>query len=100
VIVERRRKVPKSRTRLRSSGNLKYPEIQSHVTQLKAQQYQVLRSFLGRRQAMDESHRRQIARTLVRQLMEHWKIHPRFDISNEVFLEEVVMLYEQMKRTV
>ncbi len=100
VIVERRRKVPESRTRLRPSVNLKYPEIQSHVTQLKAQQYQVLRSFLERREAMDEAHRRQIARVLVRQLMEHWKTRPRFEVSNEVFLEEVVMLYEQTKRTV
>jgi uncharacterized RDD family membrane protein YckC len=100
VIVERRGKVPNSRTGLRPSANLKYPEIQSHVTQLKAQHYQVLRSFLERREAMDETHRRQLARMLVRQLMEHWKIRPRFDVSNEVFLEEIVMLYEQTKRTV
>jgi uncharacterized RDD family membrane protein YckC len=100
VIVERRRKVPKGRTHLRPSANLKYPEIQSHVTQLKAQQYQVLRSFLERREAMDETHRRQIAQMLVRQLTEHWKIRPQFDVSNELFLEEVVVLYEQTKRTV
>jgi uncharacterized RDD family membrane protein YckC len=100
VIVERRRKVPRSRTRLRSSANLRYPEIQSHATQLKVQQYQVLRSFLERREAMDETHRRELARVLVRQLTEHGKIPVRSDIPDEVFLEEMVTIYEQTKRTV
>jgi uncharacterized RDD family membrane protein YckC len=100
VIVERKRTLPNTGIGLRPTANLKHPEIQSHVTELKAQQYQVLKTFLARREAMDATHRRQIARTLVRQLMEHWKIPPRFDVSDEVFLEEVVMLYEQTKRTV
>lgn len=98
VIIEQKQGVPKKRTRLHSSETLKYREIEPHVSQLKSQQYQILRSFLDRREAMDETHRRQLARLLARQLMEHWGMSRGVEVAYELFLEETVALYEERKR--
>jgi len=98
VIVERRRPVPRSRTQLRPAGGLKFPEIEMHISQLTAEQYQVLKSFLDRREFLDETHRRQLARLCAGQILEEWKLSGNSKFSDELFLEEIIMLYEQRKR--
>jgi uncharacterized RDD family membrane protein YckC len=100
VIVERRRGAPRQRTREIPVEGLKYPEVEFHISRLRPDQYQVLRSFLDRREEMDSTHRRQIARLLVRQLRAQWEMSLRQQVSEEIFLEEVVMVYEQKIRAI
>lgn len=100
VIVERRRNVPMDRTRLRSTSKLNLPELELHLSTLEPKQYQIIRSFLQRRQAMDESHRRELARILARRLMKKWSMSSRPDISDESFLEEIVGMYERSRKAI
>ena len=100
VIVERRRNVPMDRTRLRSTAKLKLPDIELHLSTLEPDQYQLLRSFLQRREQMEQSHRRQLARLLAQRLMKRWGIKPRPNITNESFLEEVVVAYERSRKAI
>ena len=100
VIVERRRKVPMDGTRLRSLAKVNLPELELHISSLQPKQYQIIRSFLQRREAMDNSHRRELARTLVQRLMKKWPIPARPDISDEDFLEEIVGLYERSRKAI
>ncbi len=98
VIVEGRRPVPIGSPRLRSAGRGSSMEIELHIGRLTGAQYQVLKSFLERKESLDLSHRRQLARTLVGHLSEQWKMSPSSTLSDEDFLEEIVMLYERRKR--
>lgn len=100
VIIERRRRVPKDRTRLRSGTEREKADLDLHISQLAPKQYQILRSFLQRREEMDREHRRQLARLLARRLMERWKMRPEIDTLPEVFLERVVARYEEKKRAI
>ena len=100
VIIERRENVPETRTLLRSADTSRCPEIESCVSLLKPAQYQIIHSFLERRQGMDPTHRHEIARMLVLQFIEGWGISWRMGISNESFLEELASLYEQRKRAI
>jgi uncharacterized RDD family membrane protein YckC len=100
VIVERRRNVPMDRTRLRSTAKLSLPDIELHLSTLDPEQYQLLRSFLQRREQMDQSHRRKLASLLAQRLMERWGIKPSPHITNESFLEEVVGAYERTKKAI
>jgi len=100
VIVERRRSVPSRRAERPPPARFRYPEVEAHVYRLRQEQYQVLRSFLDRREGMDSSHRREVARTLVRHLMAQWNMSLRQRVEEEPFLEEVVQLYEQKKRAI
>ena len=98
VIVERRRPVPRSRTRLRPPNDLKFPEIELHINRLTVEQYRVLKSFLDRKEFLDEGHRMQLARLLAGQILKQWKMSAGSSFSEERFVEEIVMLYEQRKR--
>jgi len=101
VIVERRNQVPMDRKRLRSTSKLGLPELELHISSLQPKQYQIIRSFLQRRQAMDDSHRRELARTLVQRLIKQWSIPPfRHDIPDESFLEEIVGMYERSRKAI
>ncbi|MCG6916571.1 MAG: RDD family protein [Deltaproteobacteria bacterium] len=100
VIVERRRNVPMDRTRLRTTSKLNLPELDVHLSTLEPKQYQVIRSFLQRRQVMNRAHRSELARLLARRLMKRWGISPSADISDETFLEEVVGIYERSRRAI
>jgi uncharacterized RDD family membrane protein YckC len=100
VIVERRRNVPVDRTRLRSTSKLNLPELELHVSTLEPKQYQVIRSFLQRRQAMDATHRRELASLLTSRLMKRWGISPSGDIPDESLLEEIVGIYERTRKAV
>jgi len=77
VIVERRRVTPRPWTERPSSEGLKYPEMEAHVVRLRQDEYQVLVSFLDRREGMDPGHRREIARMLFRRLLAEWEMSIR-----------------------
>jgi uncharacterized RDD family membrane protein YckC len=100
VIAERRRNVPRDRTRLRRNDTLKSVEVESHISRLEPEQYQILRSFLQRRDTMDKASRNDLAGILSRRIMERWGIGSRPNISHESFLEQVVALYEERKRAI
>jgi uncharacterized RDD family membrane protein YckC len=100
VVVEEKRKVFQGKNRPRDTKSLIHPEIENYLTLVDPSQYQVLKSFLQRREEMDEGHRHELARLLARQLLEKWKIPARLKGSYEVFLEEVVTLYEERKRAI
>ena len=100
VIVERRRDVPMDKTRLRSTSKLNLPELELHVSTLAPKQYQVIRSFLQRREAMEGTHRRDLARLLTHRLMKRWGISPRVPLNDESFLEEIVGIYERTRKAI
>jgi uncharacterized RDD family membrane protein YckC len=100
VIVERRRNVPMNKTCLPSTFQLNLPELEIHISTLEPKQYQVIRSFLQRREAMGASHRREVARLLTRRLMQRWGISLSGDIPDEPFLEEIVRIYERTRKAI
>ena len=100
VIVERRRNVPMEKTRLRSTSELNLPGLELHVATLEPKQYQIIRSFLQRREAMDGTHRRELARLLASRLMKKWGISPKVHLTDESFLEEIVGMYERTRKTI
>jgi uncharacterized RDD family membrane protein YckC len=98
VIVERSRGVPKERTPRQHTDTGQRGDIETYISTLEPKQYQVLRSFLERRDEMDQDHRQQLARLLVQRLLERWEISVKLDISYESFLEKVVESYERIRR--
>jgi uncharacterized RDD family membrane protein YckC len=100
VVVERRHNVPKDRTRLRHERVEIGSDIEPLISTLEPKQYQILRSFLQRRQEMDRSHRQELARVLAHRLLERWGISPKLKASYEAFLEEVVGAYERSRRAI
>jgi uncharacterized RDD family membrane protein YckC len=100
VIVERRRDVPMDKTRLRSTSKLNLPDLELHISTLEPKQYQIIRSFLQRREAMQGTHRRELARLLARRLMKRWGISPRVHLTDESFLEEIVGIYERTRKAI
>lgn len=100
VIVERRRKAPKARARLGSEKGVEDADLDIHIARLEPKQYQILRSFLLRREEMDREHRRHLAKLLARRLMDRWKISSKKEFSPEAFLERVVTRYEEKKRAI
>ena len=100
VIVERRQKVPTGRMRLPRGAELKLPDMELHLSALEPKQYQLLRSFLHRRDELNERDRRQLARLLAHRLKERWGVFPNPDIPDESFLEEVVSVYERSKKAI
>lgn len=100
VIVERRHKLPMDKARLRSTSKLNLPDLDLHISALEPKQYQLIRTFLQRREAMEESHRRELARLLARRLMKRWGISPAADLADEAFLEEIVGVYERSRRAI
>lgn len=100
VIIERRRKVPMDRNRLRTTFKFLLPDIELHLSTLEPEQYQLLRSFLQRREEMDKANRHQLGRDLAHRLMERWGLPLKKDVSCESFLEEVVGAYERRKRAI
>ncbi|MCX5879487.1 MAG: RDD family protein, partial [Deltaproteobacteria bacterium] len=100
VIVERKQSVPKDRKELLAPGVLTHPEIEWYVSRLKPAQYQVLRSFLERREQMEQGHRHELARLLSHQLFKQMSKSTRRSISYESFIEEIVALYEKRRRAI
>jgi uncharacterized RDD family membrane protein YckC len=100
VIVERRRGGPRQAPRPSQEERLKHPETELCVSRLGAEQYRILRSFIDRRDEMDPPHRRQLARLLVKQVLEQGEVSPRTRAPDESFLEEIVTVYEQMRRAI
>ena len=100
VIVERRVNVPMDRTRLRSSTELNLLDLEVHLSALEPKQYQLIRSFLQRRHEMDEQHRSELSRLLVRRLMKRLGISHRPDIPDETLLEEIVGVYESTRKAI
>jgi uncharacterized RDD family membrane protein YckC len=100
VVVEEKRRAFRGRSRSRDTKTLAHPEIENYLTLVEPSQYRVLKSFLQRRGEMDESHRHELARLLAHQLLEKWKMPARLIGSYEVFLEEVVALYEERRRAI
>ena len=100
VIVERRRNVPMDKSRLRSTSKLNLPDVELHVSTLEPKQYQVIRSFLQRREAMNPTHRRELARLLTRRLIKKWRISSTIHIPDESFLEEIVGIYERTRKAI
>jgi uncharacterized RDD family membrane protein YckC len=98
VIVERGRGIPKERVAHQQTDVEKREDIEAYISTLEAKQYQVLRSFLERREEMDQDHRQQLARLLVQRLMDQWEISKKLDIAYESFLEKVVEAYERIRR--
>jgi len=98
VIAERSRGIPKERTAHQHTDEEQLGEIEVYISTVKPKQYQVLRSFLERREEMDQDHRQQLARLLVQRLMDQWENSKRLDISYESFLEKVVEAYERIRR--
>ncbi len=99
VIVERRSLVPTNRARIRPPIKSLLPDIELHLSTLEPEQYQILRSFLQRREQMDETNRGQLSQELTRRLMDRWGLTLE-GVSNEDFLEEVVSAYERSRRAI
>jgi len=100
VVVEGKRKLFHGKGRTPGAKDLVHPEIENYLTLVEPSQYQVLKTFLQRRGEMDDPHRRELARLLARQLLEKWRMRTRLKGSHEVFLEEVVALYEERRRAI
>lgn len=98
VIVEKSRGVPIDGT-VPQDGQVEHREdIEANISTLSPKQYQVFKSFLQRREAMDQDHRQQLARLLAQRLLERWEVSYKLDISYEAFLEKVVESYEKIRR--
>jgi len=100
VIVERKQSVPMDREPLHAPQVLTPPEIEWYVSRLKSAQYQVLRSFLERRDQLEQGHRHELARFLSHQLFKQMSKSTRMSISYESFIEEIVALYEKRRRAI
>jgi uncharacterized RDD family membrane protein YckC len=100
VVVERKQGVPGDRKQVYAPQVLTHPEIEWYVSRLKPRQYQILRSFLERRDQMEQSHRHELARLLSRQLFKQMSKSTRMSISYESFIEEIVALYEKRRRAI
>jgi hypothetical protein len=100
VIVERRRNVPMDRTRLRSTSKLNVPDLELYLSNMEPKDYQLVRAFLQRREALDGRHRRELANLIVHRLMKRWGVPPRSNISDESFLEEIVGIYERTRKAI
>jgi hypothetical protein len=71
-----------------------------HLSTLEPKEYQLIRSFLQRREALDGRHRRELARLVAHRLMKKWGITPGSDITDESFLEEIVGVYERTRKAI
>jgi len=100
VIVERKQGVPEKRKRSLPPQGLTHPETEWYVSRLKPAQYQVLRSFLERRDQMEKGHRHELARLLCQQLFKQMSKSTRISVSYEAFIEEIVALYEKRRRAI
>jgi uncharacterized RDD family membrane protein YckC len=100
VIVERKQSVPRERIQVHAPQGLTSPEIEWYVTRLKPAQYQVLRSFLERRDQMEQGPRHELARLLSHQLFKQTSKSTRMSVSYESFIEEIVSLYEKRRRAI
>jgi hypothetical protein len=100
VIVERRQKIPENRIRLKKDISEISPEIETRISSLGPQQYQILKSFLQRRQEMDQKSRHELAGLLAQRLFDRWGISAKIEISYEIFLEQVVEGYERNRRAI
>jgi uncharacterized RDD family membrane protein YckC len=100
VIIERRRRVPMDRKRLRPSARTGLPDVGPYISALEPDDYQLIRTFLDRRLEMDPTHRVQLAGDLTRRLMERWQLPLSKGFSYEFFLEEVVGAYERSRRAI
>jgi uncharacterized RDD family membrane protein YckC len=83
-----------------STSKLNLPDLELHISTLEPKQYQIIRSFLQRREAMEGTHRRELARLLARRLMKRWGISPRVHLTDESFLEEIVGIYERTRKAI
>lgn len=99
VVLERRDCVP-GPVRKTLSRPITHPDITVHVSRLGVEQYQVLKSFLDRREEMDPPHRQDLARLLIQQVLEHTGMDKGIRSIDESFIEEVVSVYEQRKRAI
>ncbi|MDD5204626.1 MAG: hypothetical protein PHS17_04355, partial [Desulfobacterales bacterium] len=77
-----------------------HPDVAIHVSRLGVEQYQVLKSFLERREEMDLPHRQDLARLLIQQIIHHTGMDKGVQSSGEPLIEEMVMVYEQRKRAI
>jgi len=100
VIVERKQSVPGDRKQFLAPRVLTHPEIEWYVSRLKPAQYQVLRSFLERRDQMEQGHRHELARLLSHQVFKKMSKSTRINISYESFIEEIIALYEKRRRAI
>lgn len=100
VILERKQSVPGDRKQVHAHRVLTHPEIEWYVSRLKPAQYQVLRSFLERRDQMEQGPRHELARLLSHQLFKQMSKSTRMSISYESFIEEIVALYEKRRRAI
>ena len=100
VILERKQSVPGDRQQIHAPQVLTHPEIEWYVSRLKPAQYQVLRSFLERRDQMEQGPRHELARLLSHQLFKQMSKSTRMSISYESFIEEIVALYEKRRRAI
>jgi uncharacterized RDD family membrane protein YckC len=99
VVVERRDCAPVKLHRTRSM-QITHPDVAIHVSRLGVEQYQVLKSFLERREEMDPPHRQDLARLLIQQIIHHTGMDKGVQSAGEPLIEEVVMVYEQRKRAI
>jgi uncharacterized RDD family membrane protein YckC len=100
VVVEGQQSVPRDRKQFVAPQVLTHPEMEWYVSRLKPAQYQVLRSFLERREQMEQGHRHELARLLSHQLFKQMSKSTRMSISYESFIEEIVALYEKRRRAI
>ncbi len=104
VIREGQHQIPKSRApeaqAQPGAGEKTGLDLEQYVSRLEPKQYQILRTFLQRRDNMDPENRKELARVLCERLFEKWGIPARQRFSRETFIEEVVGVYEQRKRAV
>jgi uncharacterized RDD family membrane protein YckC len=100
VVVERKQSVPRDRKQFLAPQVLTQPEMEWYVSRLKPAQYQVLRSFLERREQMEQGHRHELARLLSHQLFKQTSKSTRMNISYESFIEQIVALYEKKRRAI
>jgi len=100
VIIERRQRVPDGQEAFGLSDTVRVPDLEFHLTTLKPEQYRLLKSFLQRRQVLDQEHRAQLAGLLAERLSKRWGLPTGEGAAHEAFLEEVVRTYERIKRVI
>jgi hypothetical protein len=79
---------------------LNVPDLELHISALEPKDYQLVRSFLQRREALDGQHRRELAGLIVHRLMKRWGLTLGSNISDESFLEEIVGVYERTRKAI
>lgn len=100
VVIEKNIPVPQMTTESKDSTRQGDHQLEPYIVLLEPEEYHLVRSFLSRREAMETSHRIQLARELTQKLLEKWGLPELRDFSDESFLKQIIIGYEQRRRII